>query len=417
MPGTKTAAGGIARQPPFHPQCDQRRAATAWCLPLPPQSGPESQPDPASEGDEHFGCFAEAEIADPAPHIRGQLFHCRFDADTLGPARDLPGSSLEPFQSLWRDDALDVRTDCKAEPEELPFLRSCHRTLRLVYLELELLRDEARDALHHPLTRAFAANVDVTVVRITNEAVSPVLQLAVEFVENEVTEQWRKRSSLRSSFHARADQSILHHPGIEERPDELQQPLVLDALGNLTHQFVMIDPIEEFFQIEIDHPAVACSDILLRLSHGLMRRPTRSEPIAVLGERRIPSPLQDLHHRLLDKAVQHGWDAKLSHPSSIRLRDFHPSHRFRFVDPVQQLLPNDRPVLLQVVTEFINGHPIDPGATLVASHLPQCFLQVFSLAYLLHDTIRVGWAFGFMRRRERFDVFPSRLPGFTRRRR
>src|SRR5215468_877876 len=71
MPGTKTAAGGIARQPPFHPQCDQRRAATTWCLPLPPQSGPESQPDPASEGDEHFGCFAEAEIADPAPHIRG----------------------------------------------------------------------------------------------------------------------------------------------------------------------------------------------------------------------------------------------------------------------------------------------------------------------------------------------------------
>jgi Na+/H+-dicarboxylate symporter len=29
--------------------------------------------------------------------------------------------------------------------------------------------------------------------------------------------------------------------------------------------------------------------------------------------------------------VQHGWDAKLSHPSSIRLRDFHPPHRFRFV--------------------------------------------------------------------------------------
>jgi hypothetical protein len=36
--------------------------------------------------------------------------------------------------------------------------RSCgraHRTLGLVYLELELLCDEARNALHHPLTRAF----------------------------------------------------------------------------------------------------------------------------------------------------------------------------------------------------------------------------------------------------------------------
>src|SRR5215831_12681051 len=91
MPGTKTAAGGIARQPPFHPQCDQRRAATTWCLPLPPQSGPESQPDPASEGDEHFGCFAEAEIADPAPHIRGQLFH------DLLKSEGLTSSTGKPF--------------------------------------------------------------------------------------------------------------------------------------------------------------------------------------------------------------------------------------------------------------------------------------------------------------------------------
>src|SRR5712675_489799 len=34
-----------------------------------------------------------------------------------------------------------------------------------------------------------------------------------------------------------------------------------------------------------------------------------------------------------------------------------------------------------------------------------------------NDSTRVGWAFGFMHHRERFGVFPSRLPGFTRRRR
>ena len=57
---------------------------------------------------------SEAEIADPTPHIRGKLFHCRLDAETLGPARDFSGSSLEPFQGLWRDDALDVWTGRKA---------------------------------------------------------------------------------------------------------------------------------------------------------------------------------------------------------------------------------------------------------------------------------------------------------------
>src|SRR5712672_1396369 len=331
--------------------------------------------------------------------------------------RNVPDSLLEPFPRFRRNRALDVRTSREAEPEELPFLRSCHRTLRLIYLELELLCDESRDALHHPLTRAFAANVNVTVVRITNEAVSSALQLAVEFVEHEVTKQWRKRSSLRSPFHARADQPVLHHPGIQECPDELQQPLVLDTFGDLAHQLVMIDPIEEFFQIKINHPTVACSDILLRLSHGVTRGSTWSEPIAVLGECRVPLPLQNLHHRLLNKAIQHGWDAKLSHPSSIRLRDFHPPHRFRFVSPVQQLLPNGRPVLLQIVAKLIDLHPVDACATFVASHLPQCFLQVSSLTYFLHDSTRVSWAFGFTHHRERFVVFPSRLPDFTRRRR
>src|ERR1700704_6366734 len=68
--------------------------------------------------------------------------------------------------------------------------RSCGRATALfasIYLELELLCDEARDALHHPLTRAFAANVNVTVVRIANKAMSAMLQLAVEFVEHEIT--------------------------------------------------------------------------------------------------------------------------------------------------------------------------------------------------------------------------------------
>src|SRR5205823_12194114 len=70
--------------------------------------------------------------------------------------------------------------------EKLPFLRSRDRALGLIHLECELLRDESRDAFHHPLTRALAANVDVAVVRVANTAMSPALQLTVEFVEHEV---------------------------------------------------------------------------------------------------------------------------------------------------------------------------------------------------------------------------------------
>jgi hypothetical protein len=40
------------------------------------------------------------------------------------------------------------------------------------------------------LPRPFAANVEITVIRISNEAVAPALQLPVEFVEYEIAEQW-----------------------------------------------------------------------------------------------------------------------------------------------------------------------------------------------------------------------------------
>ena len=45
---------------------------------------------------------------------------------------------------------------------------------------------------------------------------------------------------------------------------------VVDPLSDATHQFVVVDPIEEFLQIEIHHPVVAVGDVVLRLGHGLM---------------------------------------------------------------------------------------------------------------------------------------------------
>src|ERR1019366_3086873 len=99
--------------------------------------------------------------------------------------------------------------------------------------------------------------------------VGPIVSIKVG--PNQVVKRkWRKWTSLGSAFYAGADQSILHHPGVQKRPDELQQPLVLDSFSHLPHQFVVIDSIEKFFQVEIDHPVVTRGDILLRLSYRLM---------------------------------------------------------------------------------------------------------------------------------------------------
>src|ERR1700722_11805537 len=106
------------------------------------------------------------------------------------------------------------------------------------------------------------------------------------------TKRWRRRSNSRSS----SSSTRLLSSGESGPPCGVPSTLgltnpfsltpafknarmsVLDPFSDLTHQFVVIDSIEEFLQIEINAPAVAIGDILLRLGHRLMSRPSRTEP-------------------------------------------------------------------------------------------------------------------------------------------
>jgi hypothetical protein len=115
----------------------------------------------------------------------------------------------------------------------------------------------------------------------------------------------RRIAAICSGLVAAAKWFVFHHPGIQERSDEFQQPLVIDALGDPSHQSVVIDSIEELLQVEVNYPAIACSDRPLCLRYGLMRRPSRSKTVAVIGKLRVRSPLQNLHDRLLDESIQH----------------------------------------------------------------------------------------------------------------
>jgi hypothetical protein len=79
----------------------------------------------------------------------------------------------------------------------------------------------------------------------------------------------------------------------------------------------VIDSIEKLLQIKINAPAVALDDVLLRLHHCLLSRPSRSEPVAACRVRRVPLPLQNLHHRLLDNPIQHRRDRRDDESTSV----------------------------------------------------------------------------------------------------
>ena len=145
----------------------------------------------------------------------------------------------------------------------------------------------------------------------------------------------------------------------------------------------MIDPVEKFFEIKVNHDVVARGNVSLRLGHRLMGGASRSEAVTVLGKRRVPPLLENLQQGLLDQSVDDARHAELSDPA-VRLGYFDPLDRLRLVGSLEQLRPNAWPVLTQVVLGVVDGHPIHARTALVASNaFPRSF-EILSVAHLLH---------------------------------
>jgi hypothetical protein len=149
---------------------------------------------------------------------------------------------------------------------------------------------------------------------------------------------------LRRPLLHRADQAVLHHPGLEKGPNELPHAFIRHPRGNVRHQAVVIDSVEEFFEIEINHHAVALGDVSLCLGDRLMGGTSRSEAVTVRGERRVPPLLENLQQGLLNQPIDDTGHAELSDPA-LRFGYFDPLDRSRLVGSFEQLRSNVWPVL------------------------------------------------------------------------
>jgi hypothetical protein len=135
----------------------------------------------------------------------------------------------------------------------------------------------------------------------------------------------------------------LFSTGRQIASDEPKHPPVRDTRRHAGHEFVVIDPVEELRQVDIDNELIAFGDEGLRLRHRLLGGASRPEAVTVLAERRIPQRLKPLEHRLLDDAIDHGWNAESTLPAAPGLWDHHPTHRLRLVAPLEQLMFDLRP--------------------------------------------------------------------------
>jgi site-specific DNA recombinase len=79
-----------------------------------------------------------------------------------------------------------------------------------------------------------------------------------------------KGTTLRRPLINRTHQPVFHHSRFQKRPNQLQHALVTDPFRELTHQLVMVHPVEKFLQIQVDHPAVSFRYVLLGFPDRLM---------------------------------------------------------------------------------------------------------------------------------------------------
>ena len=197
----------------------------------------------------------------------------------------------------------------------------------------------------------------------------------------------RKRSALRRPFLRLHHDALHQNPATQVPANQFQHPFVPDDGPDSPHQEVMMHPVKELFDVQIDDPVPAAPDhVLTRRSHGVVGTASRSEPVAVFAEPRVEDLLQRLQQQLLDESVQHRGDSQAAHPA-VGLRDLHPFHRGHRVGPVQQFGSDSRPVFLKVSLQLDGLHAVHPRRAPVALHRFQGRLEVVCRDHLVHQRL------------------------------
>jgi site-specific DNA recombinase len=140
------------------------------------------------------------------------------------------------------------------------------------------------------------------------------------------------------------------------------------GLHGLDHESV-IDTVEELLNIQIDDP-VGLPAPLPTCPDRVQSRPSWPVPVGIWMKDRFDLLLQPPGHHRLGDPVRNRRYAKGSHPTAMGFRYLHRLHRRRKVGPRRQPIPDPVQIVLQILVELLERHPVHPRRTLIGLHLP-----------------------------------------------
>ena len=119
-----------------------------------------------------------------------------------------------------------------------------------------------------------------------------------------VSKHGRYQSALWRPFLTRTYYPILHHPRLEEPPDDSEKARIGDSMLQEPHQMDVANMIEESFDVRLHHPLRTLPGHDLRYSpQRIMSTPVGPKSIRTLTELRLPDRLQDLAKPILYQSV------------------------------------------------------------------------------------------------------------------
>lgn len=129
------------------------------------------------------------------------------------------------------------------------------------------------------------------------------LHVLIKHRQRDVGQQRRDNPALRCpGRRVLAFAEFGHDPGLEERLDQGQHPLVLDPAADAVHQRGVIDLVEARRDVRIQHPPVTVGAHMLDLGNR------------VLGPSPRPEPIRDRQKVGLEDGLQHQFERGLDDP-------------------------------------------------------------------------------------------------------